>query len=339
MVDMKGLRYQLKCVLHDKFCLMTFLLPIVIAAALNFTGSVDFSSLGEFHFGIVKDTLPEQTVTWLKQYGPVTAYQTPEQLKDAINEPSTNEIGVEADGDGIKTIVSGDELDLFRQAANTLPALYKQRRAARQVKPKILERPDVMKGFKDMFIAATLVIAMFMGCTFNAMNMISEKEDGVAFVNEILPMTRGEYIIQKLTVGFICGCLSSIITACICLRIAPQNVVPLLLLIILSSFVSALTGLFIGRISNGLMVGMIYIKVVMLLFIAIPVLCFLVGVSHPLLSAVCYLIPSQAAFEGIIGISAGSTAMVLKDIFLLTAHCIGWFLLYAGISMHQRKNT
>ena len=32
---MKGLKYQLKSVLRDKFCLMTFLLPILVAVALN----------------------------------------------------------------------------------------------------------------------------------------------------------------------------------------------------------------------------------------------------------------------------------------------------------------
>ena len=43
---MRGLKYQMKSVLKDKFCLMTFLLPIVIAVALNFMGSIDLSSLG-----------------------------------------------------------------------------------------------------------------------------------------------------------------------------------------------------------------------------------------------------------------------------------------------------
>ena len=43
---MKGLKYQLKSVLKDKFCLMTFLLPIVVAVVLNFMGSIDLSSLG-----------------------------------------------------------------------------------------------------------------------------------------------------------------------------------------------------------------------------------------------------------------------------------------------------
>ena len=262
---MKGLRYQLKSVLHDKFCLMTFLLPIVVAVALNFVGAIDFSTLGEMHFGVLKGDLPTQTVTWLERYGPVTAYPTMEELTDAIKEPSTNLIGVEADGSSIKTILSGDELDIFRQTADTLPDLYEQRNAAGQTKVHVLERPNVMAGFQDMFIAVTLIVAMFMGCTFNAMNMISEKEDGVAFINEILPMTRSQYIMQKLFVGFICGCLSSIITVCICFRLSLQNASLMLVLIVLSAFVAALIGLFIGRASNGLMVGVVYIKIVMLL--------------------------------------------------------------------------
>ncbi len=336
---MKGLRYQLKSVLHDRFCLMTFLLPIVAAAALNFAGAIDFSTLGELHFGVLKGGLPIQTVTWLERYGPVTAYPTVEELTDAIKEPSTNLIGVEADGSSIKTILSGDELDIFRQTADTLPDLYEQRNVASQTEVHILERPDVMAGFQDMFIAVTLIVAMFMGCTFNAMNMISEKEDGVAFINEILPMTRSQYIMQKLFVGFICGCLSSIITVCICFRLSLQNAALMLVLIVLSAFVAALTGLFIGRASSGLMSGVVYIKIVMLLFIAVPILSFLAGISQPILSAVCYTVPSQAAFEGIMDLSAGSGTAAVKDIFILFVHCIGWFLLYIGLSVHQRKNT
>ena len=57
-----------------------------------------------------------------------------------------------------------------------------------------------MEGFQNIFIAATLIVAMFMGCTFNAMNIIEEKESGVALVNQILPMTHSRYIIQKIFV-------------------------------------------------------------------------------------------------------------------------------------------
>ena len=54
---MRGLQYQLKSVLRDKFCLMTFLLPILVAVALNFMGSIDLSTLGELHFGVLENDL------------------------------------------------------------------------------------------------------------------------------------------------------------------------------------------------------------------------------------------------------------------------------------------
>lgn len=336
---MKGLRCQLKSVLHDKFCLMTFFLPIIAGAALNLAGSMKFSEMSGLHFGVLKGDLTAQTATWLERYGSVTAFITMEELMDAVKEPSTNLIGVEADGRGIQTIISGDELEIFRQTADTLPDLYQQRNTPWQAEIYMLECPDGMDELQDMLMAVTLIAAMFMGCTFNAMNMISEKEDGIAFINEILPMTQSQYILQKLIVGFICGSLSSIITACICLRISLENMLLMLALIALSAFVAALAGLFIGRVSNGLMVGVVYIKIVMLLCLAVPILSFLVGIKHPLLSAVCYFVPSQAAFEGIMDLSAGRGAGVLKNLFILSAHSAGWFLLYIGLSVHQRKKA
>lgn len=336
---MRGLRYQLKSILRDKFCLMTFLLPIVVAVALNFAGSIDFSSLDELlSFGIMQEDLSEQTIIWLERYGTVTVYTTLDELEAAVNEPSTNVIGVGSDGDGIMTIVSGDELELFRQTADTLPSLYEQRDIVQQETIRILERPDVMAGFQDMFIAVTLIVAMFMGCTFNAMNIISEKEDGVAFVNGILPITQREYMIQKMIVGFLCGGLSAFVTACICFPLSAQNVVFMMMLIVFSAFAAAMIGLFIGKISSGLMVGVTYIKIVMLLFIAVPILSFLVEIHNPFLSALFYLVPSQAAFDGIMDLSAGSRTVPLTDILIMLMHCVILSSTYLLMSKYRRKN-
>lgn len=335
---MQGLQYQLKSVLRDKFCLMTFLLPILVAVALNFMGSIDMSSLGELHFGVLENDLSPQTITWLERYGPVTAYQTPEELTAAIQEPSTNVIGVRADGDSLKTAIAGDELDIFQQAAATLPALYERRETAARVEVQTLERPDLLESVEGIFIPAVLIVAMFMGCTFNAMNIISEKEDGVAFVNEILPMTPSQYILQKVTVGFLFGSLSSVVTACICFKLSWQNFGLMLALIVLSSFVAALIGLFIGKFSEGLMIGVVYIKIVMLLFLAVPLVCALIGVSGPL-AVVCNIVPSQPAFDGIMALSAGSMGTAVKDVGILAVHCIAWFALYVLISRRRRKQA
>ena len=335
---MKGLTYQLKSVLRDKFCLMTPLLPILVAVALNFMGSIDLSSLGELHFGVLENDLPPQTITWLERYGPVTAYGTQEELAAAINEPSTNVIGVKADGDSIKTAISGDELDIFRQAAVTLPALYEQRENAEQAEVQVLERPDILENFQGIFIPAVLIVAMFMGCTFNAMNIISEKEDGVAFINEILPMTPSQYIFQKIVVGFLFGSLSSMVTACICFRLSWQNFGIMLALIVLSSFVAALIGLFIGKLSEGLMIGVVYIKIIMLIFIAVPIVCALIGVSGPL-AIICNIVPSQPAFDGIMALSAENMGTAIRDIGILAFHCFAWFALYVLISGRRKTNS
>ncbi|WP_204791127.1 ABC transporter permease [Oscillibacter sp. CU971] len=335
---MRGLKYQIKSVLQDKFCLMTFLLPILVAVALNFMGSIDLSSLGEMHFGVLESDLSPHTITWLERYGPVTAYGTQEELTAAIWEPSTNVIGVRADGDSLRTAIAGDELDIFQQAAATLPALYEQRVEAELVKVLTLERPDILESFQDIFIPAVLIVAMFMGCTFNAMNIISEKEDGVAFINEILPMTPSQYIFQKVVVGFLFGSLSSIVTACICFRLSWQNFGLLLALIVLSSFVAALIGLFIGKLSEGLMIGVVYIKIVMLLFLAVPILCGLIGASGPL-AVICNIVPSHPAFDGIMALSAGNMGTAVKDVGILAVHCIVWFALYVLISANHKMQV
>ena len=335
---MKGLQYQLKSVLRDKFCLMTFLLPILVAVVLNFMGSIDMSSLGEHHFGVLENDLPPQTVVWLEQYGPVTEYGTLEELAAAIKEPSTNIIGVKSDGVGIKTVIAGDELNIFQQAAATLPVLYEQRADAEQAEVQMLDRPDVLSSFQDIFIPAVLIVAMFMGCTFNAMNIISEKEDGVAFVNEILPITPSQYIFQKVVVGFLFGSLSSIVTACICFRLSWQNFGMMLALIVLSSFVAALIGLFIGKLSEGLMIGVVYIKIVMLVFIAVPIVCALIGVSGPL-AVICNIVPSQPAFEGIMALSAGNMGTAVKDVGILAVHGVTWFVLYVLISTQRKQQV
>ncbi len=51
----------------------------------------------------------------------------------------------------------------------------------------------------------------------------------------------------------------------------------MLILIILSAFVSALIGLFVGWASDGLMAGVVYIKIVMIVFMAVPTVSYLVG--------------------------------------------------------------
>lgn len=337
MKIMKGLLYQMKSVRKDKFCILSFLLPIVVAVALNIAGSIDLSSLGKYYFCVIDGEVTDEVREWLTGYGDVTVCQTREEWLLAIREPSTNLIGVEMDGEGIGTVISGDELTIWQQVASSLPDLYERREMSAGVRIQTLEQPDVLTGFRHIFMAMTLIVAMFMGCTFNAMNIISEKEDGVALINGILPMTSGQYVVQKIFVGFIFGCLSAMITAVICFKLSPAGAAAMLVLTVLSALVAALVGLFVGRISEGMMEGVVYIKIVMIVFMAVPLLKYLAMAGNKVLSALCYLIPSSATFEGVMDLANGGMAAAGKDMVILAAHCAGWFLLYLLISGNRKK--
>lgn len=293
---MKGLKYQLKSIRRDKMCLLTFLLPVIVGIAINLLSGVSFQTMGETTFGVVGSNITDDTVEWLQNNGVVVSYETLDELEAAVNDPSTQMIGVLQTGNMIQTFIAGDELAVNKVIANTLPQVYENRTTQLTITRTIIPVVSDNDGLKSLLIVITLVTAMFMGCTFNAMNIISEKEDGIEFINQVLPVSMKSYIIQKTLLGFIGGTVSTIITALICMRIQATQVLLFLLIVLLSAYISALIGLFIGYYANGLMVGIVYIKIVMILFLAPPIFFYLTVPSNSIVFKLSYLLPSSVTF-------------------------------------------
>lgn len=334
---MKGLSYQLKNIRRDKLCILSFLLPVFVGLAINLLSETSFSSLKETIFYVMEDDLSSESIKWLQANGSVTAFADIASLKDAVNNPATQAIGVLKDESGIRTLLSGDELQINTVIGNTLPQLYAERNNLASAQVNITPITNNNDALKSLLIVVTMITAMFMGCTFNAMSIIGEKEDGISFINEILPMTKTEYIAQKITLGFIGGIISTILTATICMRVSVSQLLPLLLLIILSAFVAALAGLFVGRLSNGLMVGIVYIKIIMILFLAPPILFYLIVPPGSLIHSLSYLLPSSATFYGLMDLLNGQTQEIGTSITILFAHCVVWPLLFFVIEHSKTR--
>lgn len=115
---MKGLKYQLKSIRHDKMCILTFLLPVIVGIAINLLSGISFQSMSETTFGVLENSMTADTVEWLQANGTVTQYKTLDELQNAVNNPSTQMIGVLQNGDTIQTILSGDELEVNKVIAN-----------------------------------------------------------------------------------------------------------------------------------------------------------------------------------------------------------------------------
>ena len=330
---MNGLKYQLKSIRRDKMCILTFLLPIIVGIAINLLSGVSFQSISETSFGVLENNISDDVVEWLQLSGTVTQYETLAELQEAVNNPSTQMIGVLEADHTIQTILSGDEIKVNKIIADTLPWVYenqtKQLAYDRTVIPVVTDN----EGLKSLLIVITLITAMFMGCTFNAMNIISEKEDGIELINQVLPMTTKFYVVQKMLLGFIGGTVSTIVTALICMRIEPTQALSLLLIILLSAYISALIGLFVGCFSSGLMVGIAYIKIVMILFLAPPIFFYLSVPDNSVIFGLSYLLPSSAAFYGVMDLLNGEFEKLWIAIMTLFAHAIVWSVIYKLLRM------
>lgn len=333
---MKGLKYQLKSIRRDKMCILTFLLPVIVGIAINLLSGVSFQSMGETAFGVLENNISTDTVEWLQSNGTVTQYETLDELREAVNNPNTQMIGVLQTGNAIQTFLSGDELDVNKKVADTLPQIYENRIEQLSFDKTVIPVKTDNEGLKSLLIVLTLVTAMFMGCTFNAMNIISEKEDGIELINQVLPMTMKSYVVQKTLLGFFGGTVSTIVTAFICMRIELAQVLPFLLIVLFSAYISALTGLFIGYFSTGLMVGIVYIKIVMVLFLAPPIFFYLVIPDNSIIFRLSYLLPSSATFYGVMNLLNGQFDKLWPAFVVLLTHAVLWSAIYKLIRKGNR---
>jgi len=336
---MRGIYHQLKNIRRDKMCILSFLLPVIVGLAINLLSDVSFSTLGETAFGIVQNDLTEEMADWVEQNGSVTVYEDMEGLQRAVIDPATQMIGVVRDSGTIKSILSGDEFQLYKTIGDKLPQLFEEREAMSSVAVEARPAQSDSLWPKSLLIVITMVTAMFMGCTFNAMSIIGEKEDGISFINEILPMTQQEYVFQKISLGLVGGILSTIATAFACMKIEIEQLFPLLLLIVLSAFISALIGMYIGRFSSGLMAGIVYIKMIMILFIAPPILFYLMIPADSIGRILSYLLPSSAAFYGLMDLVNGRGQNISSYFAVLLIHCVVWMLFYFITSSGSKNST
>jgi len=196
---MKGLKYQLKNICRDKMCILSFLLPVLVGLAINLLSGVSFSSLSEPAFYIIENDISFDTIEWLQTNGSVTAFSDISSLKNAVNDPATQGIGVLQDGDGIKTLLSGDEL----QINTVIGTDNKEMKSRREITCEFL--------FFELAAVGFLGIASM---------LFKEKQMGIIRVHGVLPVSKTAFILSKLCLFLLSDLVFSILLTVINLGIS-----------------------------------------------------------------------------------------------------------------------
>lgn len=324
---MERLFIQLKTVFKDKISILSFLLPIIMALLLNFITESNISSATEIQFGIVDGEFSRKIEEKLENIGSLYRFKTDEDLYKKVNDPSDELIGILGDDESIdKIILSGDETTATKDYGNKLTEIIND---DSEYELNIVEKTNVFKEFKNLLYSITIILAIFIGCTFNAMNIVSEKEDGVFNINEVIPMTDTDYIQQKISLGFITSIIVSTITILICMKDL-SGVFLMIILMLFTSFITAMIGLLIGTISDNSIVAISYIKICMVLLLAVPIVVNLLPKDISFIW-IFNILPSYPAFNGIMGILDSNYKMGIFNILILILYSLFLFGLYMVI--------
>lgn len=326
---MEGLKYQLKSISKDKMAVLSFFLPIIMAVLVNLLSTGSIITATNLRFAVIQNNIPVQMEDCLEKYGVVKKCSSEQELNKIVINPADETIGIIYNErmNEIRTILSGDETSNIKESAKYIPLVLEKPTFSFNV--TLLPKPNAIMEFKYLLTALVMVTALFIGCTFNIMNIVSEKEEGIDYVNQILPMSFSKYIFQKTSLGFLCSFAVSIITAFICLNMS-KNFLGNLLLIALSSFMASIIGLFIAKISENLMLAIVYIKITMIVFIAVPLVVYLF-VQDNNLRLLFNIIPSYTVFDGLMKIMNGNASSVIINIIVLILHCVIWLKIYFHI--------
>lgn len=289
------LRLQLKNILRDKFVQISILLPIVLAIVLKLCTP---NLIIEPRVAILKDNLSPATINQLADVAIVEQYFHISELRNRILENKNEIIGLVFDDrtGHFKVMLQGNETIRVKTTAQIIAKLINGRITTDKTETEILINDN--NDLYNFLMTLNVLIALFMGCTFNAFNLVAEKEEGIININRILPIQHHKYIIQKTILGFI----GSVVVAVVTITIAFGSGINWWIVfpfILVSSFAVSILGLYLGLFSNGLLSIIVNTKVILLLFIFVPVIGFIMPADLKVMRTIFYLIPSFPMFAGL----------------------------------------
>lgn len=304
---------QIKSILKDKMSLLSFALPLILSILVNLLLSANLDFVTNIRFALYSETLYETFYDRLEMYGEVLICDTEEELLDLVKNVKDETIGIKINKDNsIISILAGDETALITSFAEELPEMLQKPSAVQYEKQEVT---SAVVTFKNIFIVLVMVIATFIGCTFTAMNIISEKESGINNIYEIVPQKTNQLIFSKILVGYLISILLSILSMTICIDINNTSL-EIFPLIFLGAYISSVTGLLIGTYSDNSMIGIVYIKMVMLLFIAVPLVFYLYFIQNNPFSSLLNIVPSYTFFIALIDAMEGIKISFSKYIIM-----------------------
>lgn len=322
------LKLQLKNSLRDKIIVLSICLPVVVALVLKFY--VPSVIVLEPQLAVVEGNLAGEQLEQLRELAQIEQYPTVADLKARVLNNTDEVIGVVYDNESSKYnfFLEGNETTLTHKLTAVMASVLSGNASSDPAESEILTaNHDQMIS---LIIAITMMMALYLGSTFIIFTMVSEKEEGIAVLNQIMPISPTQYAVQKIILGFL-GTVVITFVIGFMLFSSGKLVYLLPFLTIAAGYVSII-GLVVGSLAPDLVVAIITTKVVLLVLIFVPIIAFIMPPNLEHIKAFFNLIPSYPIFDGIIAISNGSNlTRILPNILIMVAHIAAGYGFYFAV--------
>ncbi|MCM1989365.1 ABC transporter permease [Oceanirhabdus seepicola] len=324
-----SLYIQSKFVLRDKIIIISILLPIFLGIFIR-VYTPDMMTVGN-QIAVIKDDLSDETIKKLREIAIVTEFSDLNEVKERVLVTKDEIIGVvlEHSAGDYKYVLEGNETTRALKDLDVIDNYLRGNNTVNKLSTEILPNSD--NEMKYFLMTLTMIIALYMGSTLIAFNIIEENECGINNINKILPVSTKQYIIYKIIVGLIGTILITSVTGVILIGKAYFQY--LFLFSLISACCSSCLGLYLGLFSKDLISGIIYIKVILLVFIFVPVIGFIMPNEFTVFKKLFYLIPTYSMFEGFWSIiKFGDVTSMIKNMAIVLAHTVIGYVAYYYIS-------
>ncbi len=323
-----ALKIQFKSLSKDKMVWISVLFPIIIAICIRlFTGNLVI----EQSIGYVENNLSSEQIADLEQFAQLKQFENESDLETYILNSTNDGIGIifnDEIGD-YSFLLQGNELAINDYNLSALYDYLKHGSSFDKISIDVMTNDE--NYVMTLLITITVLMGLFLGAVFNAFNIVSEKEDNINILNQILPMSISTYVIQKSIIGFIASFVLSLITLLIVTGVGIP-ILPTVVLLLMGSLLSTFVGLYLGHYSNNQMVAIVMTKFVLLAFTFFPFIGFMIPKESEWVKNIFYVVPSYAVFNGLWAVVENQDVGVIMINSLITlfytilAACIYWLI-------------
>lgn len=264
------MRQDLATAFHDNIIIYMIIAPLLLALMVSaFLPSVESAGLTI----AVSDQVDRSIVTGLADYGEIELFDTNEKVRNRVEMIDSVPGIISVGGEPVLLFEGNEPEGIINSSHAVLSAVLAGERLIRFEQRNLGEASSILR---EIIVLSLLMLALLLGGVVSGFNIIDEKDSKAVNALAVTPLSLQRYITARSLLALAIALITTTGTAFI-LSGTDINYLLLTVAIVASVFLIATFCLVIGGFSNNQISAIAVIKVLMPLYMAIPIVSLFVS--------------------------------------------------------------